>query len=442
MLTKIKKQIRPFVPQCFVDLKRVIVKRMQMRKTKIQMKQSQSRHPIILDKLRRKDRVKVVFFVRHCAIWKYDRVFQLMLKNSRFDPIIVICPHIYFGEDIMMQGLKLTAQFMQEKKYPYVITLDFETGKWLDVKEEIKPDIIFFTNPYEAATKKEYFIFNFPDSLTCYVPYNFGNCHMLDMFHNEPFHNSLWRLFAETDIHKQFSIDVALNKGINVITTGFPGTDIFIDKNYIPKNPWNKNKKQLKKIIWAPHHTIDEDKSFLSFSSFLVYADDILELTEKYKDYVQFAFKPHPLLKAKLYSYTGWNKERTDKYYNAWNNMENGQIEEGNYEDLFLTSDAMIHDCGSFSIEYLYVGKPVLRTDRDDSITDRMNKFGIMAYSVHYHARTKDDIETFVKNVIEGKDEKKNEREQFKQKYLLPPNNKSASQNIIDEICKHVCYNN
>jgi len=328
-------------------------------------------------------------------------------------------------------------EFVRSKNYPYVMTYDFKTGKWLDVKKEIKPDIVFFTNPHQL-TKDKYYIYNYTESLTCYVPYNFGNSHLLDMFHNQLFHNLLWRLFAETDIHKQFSIDVAQNKGMNVVTTGFPGTDIFLDKDYIPQNPWKANRNPLKKIIWAPHHTIDDDKSFLSFSSFLVYADYMPELANKYKDQVQWAFKPHPRLKPKLYHHPDWGKEKTDDYYDTWDNLRNGQLEEGNYVDLFLTSDAMIHDSGSFLIEYLYVNKPVLRTNRDDAITDRLNKFGVMAYNVHYHARTEEDIEDFVKNVIAGNDEMREAREQFKQKYLLPPNNQSASKNIFDEIKKSV----
>ena len=399
--------------------------------------QFQSRYPEILKELRKKEKIKVAFFLLHSAVWKLDQVFQLMLEDDRFDPIIVICPTIVAEGGFLVKDIVEAEEFVRSKNYPYVMTYDFKTGKWLDVKKEIKPDIVFFTNPHQL-TKDKYYIYNYTESLTCYVPYNFGNSHLLDMFHNQLFHNLLWRLFAETDIHKQFSIDVAQNKGMNVVTTGFPGTDIFLDKDYIPQNPWKANRNPLKKIIWAPHHTIDDDKSFLSFSSFLVYADYMPELANKYKDQVQWAFKPHPRLKPKLYHHPDWGKEKTDDYYDTWDNLRNGQLEEGNYVDLFLTSDAMIHDSGSFLIEYLYVNKPVLRTNRDDSITDRLNKFGVMAYNVHYHARTEEDIEDFVKNVIAGNDEMREAREQFKQKYLLPPNNQSASKNIFDEIKKSV----
>jgi hypothetical protein len=63
-----------------------------------------------------------------------------------------------------------------------------------------------------------------------------------------------------------------------------------------------------------------------------------------------------------------------------------------------------------------------------------------MAYEMHYHARTEEDIEQFINNVIDEKDEMREKREEFKQQYLLPPNRQSASQNIMDEISRKVHF--
>jgi hypothetical protein len=54
-----------------------------------------------------------------------------------------------------------------------------------------------------------------------------------------------------------------------------------------------------------------------------------------------------------------WGSEKTTAYYDKWDNLDNGQFKSGDYVDL-LTSDALIHDCGSFMAEYLVVGKPAL----------------------------------------------------------------------------------
>jgi hypothetical protein len=382
-----------------------------------------------LASLKGKPKIKVVFFLIFDSVWKYEVLYDLMTQSERFDPIVIICPYLRVDESLMKSDMEKA--FITFKNRGYKISKSLkQNGEWLDVRNEIQPDIIFFTSPYNI-THPNYLIDNFLDRLTCYVPYNFGNSHLLEMFHDKDFHNYLWKLFAETEIHKEFSEKVARNKGKNVIVSGFPGTDKFLiddDKEII--NVW-KNKKALK-IIWAPHHTIDDNKAFLSFSSFLLYHDFFIKLIEKNYNKIEIAFKPHPLLKVKLSNHPDWGVNRTNAYYQKWNDLKNGFLAEGDYIDLFRTSDAMIHDSGSFLIEYLYTGKPVLRTDVDDNILDRINRFGRMAYNVHYIAKTEKDISDFIDNMIKGIDSKKEDRRIFKQNWLIPPNGKLASENIMD----------
>jgi CDP-glycerol glycerophosphotransferase (TagB/SpsB family) len=164
----------------------------------------------------------------------------------------------------------------------------------------------------------------------------------------------------------------------------------------------------------------------------------MFNIANEYEGKIQIAFKPHPMLKNKLYDQTCWGKEKTDQYYDSWENLPNGQLVLGDYMDLFLNSDAMIHDSGSFLIEYIYTGKPVLHTNRDEHITDRMNDFGILAFNLHYHAKKEEDIRAFIEDVLKGKDEKRQEREAFLASALSPPNHKSASENIYDEIVKQL----
>ena len=81
----------------------------------------------------------------------------------------------------------------------------------------------------------------------------------------------------------------------------------------------------------------------------------MLSFTEKYKDKIQIAFKPHPNLKT--VNKSSKSGKPNDDYYDKWNSLDNGQLEEGDYFDLFLQSDAMIHDSVSFLSEYLYTMK-------------------------------------------------------------------------------------
>ncbi len=393
--------------------------------------QVQQRQKNAISRIKKKEVLNVCFFLIHESVWKYDGVYQLMLKDKRFNPIIVVCPYVVYGDETMYKTLEST--YISYESKGYNIVNSYDNGVWLDVKLDLKPDIVFFTNPHDL-TLPQYYIENYKDILTCYVPYNFGNTHLNKMMYNQNFHNVIWKLFAETEIHKKYSINYSDNNGRNVVVSGYPATDIYFkDKGEI-NFKWKSDKKELKKVIWAPHHTIDDDVSFLSFSSFLMYYNVFFELAEEYKDKIQFIFKPHPLLLNKLYSQDVWGKEKTGIYYEKWNNLENGMLVLGRYEEMFITSDAMIHDSGSFLIEYLCVNKPVLHTSRDKNVTDRMNSFGKMAYGHHYHARSVKEIRSFLEMILMGDDPLKTNREAYIKEYLVPPNGKSASENILEEI--------
>ena len=390
-----------------------------------------------LKRARRKATIKVAFLLIHDAVWKYEGIYGLMAADKRFEPVVIVCPFTTFGDETMLREMNRAYENFKGRGFNVVKFLNETTGTRVNIKKEIQPDIVFFTNPHFITTE-EYYFTNYLDCLTCYVPYNFGNSHLYEMMYNQLFHNSLWRLFAETEIHKGYSVKFAFNKGRNVIVTGFPGTDIFLDRNYIPPDIWKQGKNKRKRIIWAPHHSIDNDKSLVSYSTFLMFHDFMIELAEEYKDNIQIAFKPHPLLADRLYIEEGWGKKRTDSYYAKWDDIENGQLALGDYIDLFLTSDSMMHDSGSYLIEYLYTGKPVLHLDRDENITDRMNDFGVLAYKQHYHAKNREEIRAFIESLLNDQDVKKEERKEFLTSHLLPPNHKSASENVYSEVVKQV----
>jgi hypothetical protein len=394
------------------------------------------RHRRAIRKLRKKTKIKVAFFVLHSSIWKCDELYKKMEADEKFEPIVIICPYMAFGEDIMHKEMNVTYNFFFQKNYNVLKTYNSDTGKWLDVKNEINPDIIFFTNPHEI-TRKEYYIRDYLDNLTCYVPYTFQVSNLYMLQYNRIFHNLLWKAFYQTPIHKKIAIKYARNKGRNVVISGYPGIDVFVDKSYLPFDKWKIKDRNIKRIIWAPHHTFGDDS--LSYSNFIKYHQVMLDIAEKYSGSIQIAFKPHPILRPKLGLENGWGEEKTNEYYLKWNNIPNGQIEESDYIDLFLTSDAMIHDSASFLAEYLAVNKPVLFMVRDKNIKERLNEFGVIALEQHYLAHSEDDIYDFIENiVINGNDWKRNQREAFCKNYMISPGNVSATNNIFNEIVREL----
>ena len=383
-----------------------------------------------LRRLKEKTQIRCVFLGLFSEIWKYDELYKLMESHPRFNPMIVVCPIVNYGYDNMLYRMDACYSFFKQKGYNVIKSYDCQNQKYVDLKKEIKPDIIFYTNPYKGLIDDRYFITEFQDVLTAYVPYYFGEGIDYQIAYDSLFCNSLWRSYAETSDHKGYAIKYSRTKGRNVVITGYPGIEQLIDNSYLPSDySWKLKSPNIKRVIWAPHHTM-KAVGACHYSCFLRYCDFMLELASKYRNQVQFVFKPHPLLRNKLNIL--WGKQKTDDYYVKWASMSNTAINEGNYIDLFLTSDAMIHDSGSFIAEYLYTNKPVMRTLNEIPLERMYNPFALKCLEQYYMARTEKDIEGFIQNVINEVDPLKEQRTKFVNEVLMP--NGSPSQNIINDI--------
>ena len=161
------------------------------------------------------------------------------------------------------------------------------------------------------------------------------------------------------------------------------------------------------------------------------------KLCSKYKEKLVWCFKPHPLLKPKLYIHPEWGKEKADLYYDFWKNEENTQIELGEYTNLFCTADAMIHDSSSFLAEFLYTKKPVLYTisEKNDCFSN-FSEFGKKAYNSCYHAKNITDIDNFLTEIITNPTiDLKQEHLDFLTQEIVPMfENKQPSDTIISII--------
>lgn len=380
------------------------------------------------------DRVKVAFMFQTPAVWKYDRLYRIMEQDNMFDPVVVLTPYnvnLFYDMEETKRVLDQSIQYAQSRQYNYISAYDIITKQWLDIKSIVNPDVVFFSKPYKD-TLFQYHLYNYTDRLTCYAPYGFFISNHYRENSNFPFHNLLWKFYAETDYQRMVSEELAVNKGDNVVVTGCLPMEDIMRKDYISNDVWKPQEKIKKRIIWAPHHTVDY---LFNFSNFMVYAETMLNIAEKYKDVIQIAFKPHPVLKFRLINL--WGEQKTDEYYKRWEEMSNAQLETGDYVDLFLTSDAIIHDSGSFLLEYLHLPqKPALYLVRDrENLYSFLNSFSTKAFELHYHAENIDQIEAFINNVvIQGDDPMRVDREKFYNDYLYPKDGVMPSQKIINTL--------
>lgn len=398
------------------------------------IKTIRSKHEKALRRLKGRKTYKCLFMALFDSVWKYDKVYQLMAENPLFEPIIMVCPVVNYGRENMLDRMEATYHYFIQKGYHVIKSYSENTDTYIDIRREICPDIIFYTNPYDDLIDKRYHITSYRDFLTVYVPYSINNSVEYKGNYDLIIHNLVWRHYLPSQYHLDYSLKYARNRGVNSVMTGFPGIESLIDHHIPSDSAWKiKSAPKMKRIIWAPHHTI-EPVGTVYYSCFLRYCEFMIHLAQKYQDSVQFVFKPHPLLKNKLE--LSWGKEKTDDYYSRWQLMPNTNIHESDYEDLFLTSDAMIHDSGSFIGEYLYVNKPVMRTLNEVDESEKMNGFAMECISNHYLAYEEADIEQFIQNIINDVDPLKEKRTKFVEEVLMPKG--SPSVNLCNDILSSI----
>ena len=368
--------------------------------------------------------IKVMFYVNNIAMWKNDKLLDLLKKDERFEPMVVSYIYDFDTTENKIRTEKEISQYFDSKRVTYECGFDFKKNKLINI-DTFKVDIVFYAQPYQRIFSQ------LPKkAIMAYIPYCFE---MEDnkAFHNWLYQNICWKMFLPSDMHKKIEEKYNVSKGQNVVVTGYPLQDYFYDKHVPSDAFWKIKDRKIKRIIWAPHHSILPTDT-LDYSNFLTIANDMLVLAKKYSDTVQFVFKPHPLLRDKLNKLPGWGKFIVDEYYGEWESLPNCSMTNGEYVDLFLTSDAMIHDSSSFIAEYLYVNKPVLFVSKNKCIP-HINEFAKRCLSVHYQGSSINDIELFISNVIKEVDPYLIKRKTFVEKNLA-----KADYTVAEKIYKEL----
>lgn len=384
-----------------------------------------------------KKEIVIAFIAINIPMWKYQPLYDLLKKNKRFKLYIVLSPSVKYSFEERCRDAQLMREYFSERGMEF-IDWDIEhQGNPVDIRKEINPDILFYTQPGIHVFTKLHSFRHFKDKLLCYTFYGFittDNKH----FYDREFLNIAWKLYYPMETQKKLARKYAERKDANVVVSGYSEYDRFVTGPF--HNVWKTNNTHIKKIIWAPHFTITKSliKGFAPRSNFLWMADWMLDLAEQYKDKLQIAFKPHPRLLSELYDHKDWGKEKADAYYEKWRNLANGQLETGDFVDLFYYSDAMIHDSDSFVIDYLYFNKPEMFITKNINIQKQeADELSGLIYDHIYIGNTKEDIIGFIENVVlEGNDNNAKDRQKIMEEYLLPPNGKLASENMYEDLCK------
>lgn len=443
MNQSVKNYIKKFLPAQVVRLLKYVingirnlpnsVKEHYLIKTQPRLHQKALKR--VKEKFRKGEPLNVVFFALDSSIWKFDCLYKLLEEDNRFNPIILVCPIVNYGHEYMINKMDECYDYFQKKDYNMIKSYDSQENKYIDAKS-LNPDIIFYTNPYKGLIDDRYYITNFREYLTGYVNY-FFNSTKYSWSNSLLLHKLVWKYFLENEKLKNLALHHQGYNNPSILVTGYPIFDQ-ITTGKEDCDLWKIKDPSVKRIIFSPHHTIEDDtdiNQMVKFSNFFKYYDFIQKLAIKYKDKIQIVFKPHPLLKPKLYQHKDWGKKRTDEYYDFWVDNSNTNLCEGEYIDLFSSSDAIIHDCNSFTAEYLVTGKPALYLS-DFNHESQLNDFGKEMLSVYYIGKNKEEIESFILDVINHIDPMESKRIKFVEENLILNKQETVAQRMLESVIK------
>ena len=378
--------------------------------------------------------IRVMFLMSNTASWKVGPVFAQMMSDPEFEPIVVVCPntngHLSTTSD---HTADLACRYLETEGFAYIdLNGKSEVEGRIEI-QKIDPHLVFFTNPHRLVPKYLHDEL-LTSRLTCYVPYHhevmeYGSNQ--DQY-NKDSHNAFWRVFVPHEESRQSFKKTRIRSDTGVIVSGFPACETFLAPA-LPRepSPWKPQEKPKLRIIYAPHWLWNSD---IKMATIDTYGEAMMRLAEKHCADVQWALRPHPMLKPKLMKESEWGPQRTEDFFAFWKRSDFCQIHEEDYVPLFKTSDAIIHDSGSFLAEYLYLKKPVLYLMTEQTGDKYFSSFGRRAIKSCSIGRSVDDIERFLDKMLDKGAENQNYDNSFFKQDIAPLFQTPPSIKICHEI--------
>lgn len=366
-----------------------------------------------VQKIRRKDKIKICFVLYEVSMWCGDDLYNYFARDERFEPTIYLClRRDQFDNEFIKKDFFHGVEQLQSRGLD-VVVLDEDD---VDIP---KQDIIVYLVPYLYRLPKAFTIEEVTlETLTVHIPY------ALDVvLHDKPFYSQklflvAWKVFFTSEIQRKIYAEKSISGIPRGVYGGYPRMDHFFKRRSEFHFDWKMARPDAKKIIWAPHHSIPED-SLIKGATFQWNYKFMYEFAKAHPE-TSWVVKPHPNLvyqtiAAKIFP----SVEDYEEYLRKWDELPNAQVYTGAYyQDVFATSDGMIHDSCSFTAEYQYVNKPMIYLTRD---TQKFNELGEEILKISYLVEGNDleGIAALIQKVfIEGKDDKAAERKELFDKYL------------------------
>ena len=356
--------------------------------------------------------VRVLFIAELGEKWDaMDSVYKAMKKR---DDVIV---------DVVLQPIFRAVQLPDGSQRNDVIYNDYLSPMGIDHilykdydMDKIRPDITFFSQPYENCTIDMFW----PDNMAKYTRLVYLTYGTAYSFHQDIQPASFgayfksrteqlcWKIPCQSDQMLEHYKKNASHKGNNVIVTGLAKWDypVNISRENTPcPKEWEDLIKDRKVFLWNTHFILGNPSNGSQILS--PKGLEFLKIFQENKD-IALIWRPHPMTVPVLKVY---NPEMLGIYYNLVNIVESSDNmtmdTNTGYAPAFAWSDALISDISTIIPMYILTKKPLLlnlgsekviegfKSYEKDKLLDFMSL--PMAFSI-------EDIKSFINDIQNGVD--------------------------------------
>lgn len=342
--------------------------------------------------------VRVGFIVQLPSIWdKQVDIYEELKKNSAAETFMFVVPPFEWATGNV--NVDYTDNYFV-KKYPEAIKVYNDNSEIINLKE-YDLDYLFYPRPYDHYLPKPLrSSVTFKYTKCCYIPYGLSGS---DVFNDGNIYNKFFDYMAVTFMDSEYAKDLMKKcyrlselLGIRDIEyLGYPALSKYLEY------PLHSEKMC---VTWTPRWSTDR---VIGGSNFIKYSDDFLELTGRI--HRKFIFRPHPLMFDELVAKGTITEEYKNNYLRMLEERSVQYDTVSPIDEIFKNTEVLITDYSSIIPHFLLTGRPIIYCEGGidfNPVFSEMSKY-------IYVTRRWNEVEQCLENILNGNDEKLDDRMRY-----------------------------
>jgi len=297
-------------------------------------------------------KVKLAIFYQMSESWANVRtVWKAASTDPQVDVLVVVMPFIHASYEWRSDAVE---SYLQGESVPYVLWQNFDIST-------AGIDVVFFTSPYDSTRLVEYQFTNVKKHVryTAYIPYGIeigGGEFDLRLQYGEPAAKDSDFVFVRSESLKEMYRKHCPSGDRHVVVSGYPRFDELANFNDFTIDPELLGRiGERLPVLWNTHFTFD----VVQWSTFDLLGMDIVSWFAQHPRFA-LIFRPHPLLWRRLKSAFNFTDADVMALKKELSDLGIIVDERADSRHVFAASKALISDVGSFLMDYLVTGKPIL----------------------------------------------------------------------------------